>query len=147
MMSGQWTPRHRIFTVTNSDRGKSRDRKLIPITNNEYMPDDNLLIPEILKEVGYITCHAGKWHLTDDPLMRGFDVNIGGNHTGNPGSYYPTYKNVPLEAPTDNYYLTNLIMDKTLEFMKLVDDKPFLYYSPYAVHTPIHPVYELLKKL
>ncbi len=147
MMSGQWTPRHRIFTVANSDRGKSRDRKLIPTPNNEYMPDDNLLIPEILKEAGYITCHAGKWHLTDDPLQRGFDVNIGGNHSGNPGSYYPPYKNVPLEAPTDNYYLTNLIMDKTLEFMKLVDDKPFfLYYSPYAVHTPIHPVYELLKK-
>jgi arylsulfatase A-like enzyme len=147
MMSGQWTPRHRIFTVANSDRGKSKDRKLIPTLNNEYMPDDILLIPEVLKEAGYITCHAGKWHLTDNPLLRGFDVNIGGNHSGNPGSYYPPYKNVPLEAPTDNYYLTNLIMDKTLEFMKSIDDKPFfLNYSPYAVHTPIHPVRELLHK-
>lgn len=147
MMSGQWTPRHRIFTVANSDRGKSRDRKLIPTPNNEYMPDANLLIPEVLKEAGYITCHAGKWHLTDDPLQRGFDVNIGGNHSGNPGSYYPPYKNVPLEAPTENYYLTNLIMDKALEFMKSIEDKPFfLNYSPYAVHTPINPVYELLKK-
>lgn len=147
MMSGQWTPRHGIFTVANSDRGKSKDRKLIPTPNNEYMPDDILLIPEVLKEAGYITCHAGKWHLTDDPLQRGFNINIGGNHSGNPGSYYPPYKNVPLEAPTDNYYLTNLIMDKTLEFMKLVDDKPFfLYYSPYAVHTPIHPVLKLMVK-
>jgi len=147
MMSGQWTPRHRIFTVANSDRGKSKDRKLIPTLNNEYMPDHILLIPEVLKEAGYITCHAGKWHLTDNPLLRGFDVNIGGNHSGNPGSYYPPYKNVPLESPTDNYYLTNLIMDKTLEFMKSVDDKPFfLNYSPYAVHTPIHPVRELLHK-
>ena len=147
MMSGQWTPRHRIFTVANSDRGKSKDRKLIPTLNNEYMPDHILLIPEVLKEAGYITCHAGKWHLTDNPLLRGFDINIGGNHSGNPGSYYPPYKNVPLEAPTDNYYLTNLIMDKTLEVMKSIDDKPFfLNYSPYAVHTPIHPVRELLHK-
>lgn len=146
MMSGQWTPRHGIYTVTNSDRGKSEDRKLVPTPNNEYMPTDNILIPELLKNAGYATCHAGKWHLNDDPTLFGFDVNIGGSHAGNPGSYYPPYKNVPsLNAPTDNYYLTNLIMDKTLQFLNGVEDQPFfLYYSPYAVHTPIHPVDSLL---
>ncbi len=108
----------------------------------------NIIIPEVLQKAGYATCHAGKWHLTDDPALRGFDVNIGGSHAGNPGSYYPPYKNVPsLEAPTDEYYLTNLIMDKTLQFLDGVDGKPFfLYYSPYAVHTPIHPVKDLLPK-
>ncbi|WP_321996601.1 sulfatase [Draconibacterium orientale] len=148
LMSGQWTPRHEIYTVSNSDRGKSKDRKLIPVTNNEYMPDDNLLIPEILKQHGYTTCHAGKWHLTDDPLLRGFDVNIGGSHAGNPGSYYPPYKSVPsLTPPSDDYYLTNLIVDKTLDFLSSVQNGPFfLYYSPYAVHTPIQPVKELMEK-
>lgn len=147
MMSGQWTPRHGIYTVANSDRGKSKDRKLIPTVNNETMADDNLLIPEILKKAGYKTCHAGKWHLSDDPLLHGFDVNIGGSHAGNPGSYYPPYKNVALDPPSEDYYLTNLIMDMTLEFIKTVNDKPFfLYYSPYAVHTPINPVKELLAK-
>ncbi len=148
MLSGQWTPRHGIYTVTNSDRGKSKDRKIIPTPNNEYMPDDNLLIPEILKQNGYTTCHAGKWHLTDNPLLRGFDVNIGGSHAGNPGSYYPPYKSVQsLKAPTDDYYLTNLVMDKTLDFLNAVDEEPFfLYYSPYAVHTPIQPVKSLLPK-
>lgn len=112
------------------------------------MPDDNLLIPEILKQNGYTTCHAGKWHLTDNPLLRGFDVNIGGSHAGNPGSYYPPYKSVQsLKAPTDDYYLTNLVMDKTLDFLNAVDEEPFfLYYSPYAVHTPIQPVKSLLPK-
>ncbi len=147
MMSGQWPQRHGIYTVGNSDRGKSQDRKLIPTKNSVYMPDDNVLIPEILKKAGYTTCHAGKWHLTDDPLLRGFDVNIGGNHAGNPGSYYPPYKNVPLDAPSKDYYLTNLIMDKTIEFLKSTGDKPFfMYYSPYAVHTPIQPVKKLLPK-
>lgn len=148
LMSGQWTPRHEIYTVSNSDRGKSKDRKLIPTPNNEYMPDDNLLIPEILKQHGYITCHAGKWHLTDDPLLRGFDVNIGGSHAGNPGSYYPPYKSVPsLTPPSDDYYLTNLIADKTLGFLSSLQEEPFfLYYSPYAVHTPIQPVKSLLEK-
>lgn len=148
MMSGQWTPRHGIYTVASSERGKSSNRKLVPVINNEYMADTNILFPEMLKKTGYTTCHAGKWHLSDDPTSFGFDVNIGGSHAGNPGSYYPPYKNVPsLEPPTDDYYLTNLIMDKTLEFLKTVGDKPFfLYYSPYAVHTPINPVDSLLPK-
>ncbi len=148
LMTGEWTPRHGIYTVDNSDRGKSRDRKLIPIPNTVTLADDILTIPEVLKKNGYTTCHAGKWHLTDDPLKRGFDVNIGGSHAGNPGSYYPPYKNVSsLQAPSPGYYLTNLVMDKTLDFLKTVDNKPFfLYYAPYAVHTPIQPVKELLGK-
>ncbi len=148
MMSGQWTPRHGIYTVSTSERGNSSDRKLIPVVNNEYMPDTNVLLPEVLKKAGYQTCHAGKWHLSDNPTSFGFDINIGGNHAGHPGSYYPPYTNVPsLEPPTDDYYLTNLIMDKTLEFLKSTGSQPFfLYYSPYAVHTPINPVDSLLPK-
>ncbi|MFW6290280.1 MAG: sulfatase-like hydrolase/transferase [Mariniphaga sp.] len=34
LMSGQWTPRHGIYTVASSERGQSKDRKLIPVTNN-----------------------------------------------------------------------------------------------------------------
>jgi hypothetical protein len=53
----------------------------------------------------------------------------------------------PWKPPSEDYYLTNLIMDKTLEFLESVNERPFfLSYSPYAVHTPIHPVYELQPK-
>jgi len=147
MMSGQWTPRHGIYTVDSSERGKSRDRKLIPVENNTILADSCYTLAEALHDAGYITCHAGKWHLTEDPLTQGFDMNIGGCEAGNPGSYYPPYKRVPLEAPGDGYYLTNLIMDKVLEFLENVNNQPFfLYYSPYAVHTPIQPVKGLIEK-
>lgn len=147
MMSGQWTPRHGIYTVDNSDRGKARDRKLIPTTNLTTLADSISVIPEILQQAGYNTCHAGKWHLSNNPLLRGFDVNIGGCHAGSPGSYYPPYTKVPLDAPSDDYYLTNLIMDKVLGFIGSEREKPFfLYYAPYAVHTPINPVKSLLPK-
>ncbi len=148
LMSGQWTPRHGIYTVGTSERGKSRDRKLVPVVNNETMPDDNVLIPEVLQKAGYVTCQSGKWHLSEKPELRGFDFSIGGSHAGNPGSYYPPYKNVPsVKAPADDYYLTNLIMDRTLDFLDSVSNKPFfLYYAPYAVHTPIQPVKALLPK-
>ncbi len=147
MMSGQWTPRHGIYTVGSSERGRSRDRKLIPVENNIILADSCYTLAEVLHDAGYITCHAGKWHLNKDPRSQGFDINIGGCEAGNPGSYYPPYSNVPLEAPTDDYYLTNLIMDKVLEFVENTGDQPFfLYYSPYAVHTPIQPVKELIDK-
>ena len=148
MMSGQWTPRHGIYTVASSERGKGSDRKLIPTQNNEYIPADNLLFPKLLQQAGYATCHAGKWHLSDDPIPFGFDINIGGSHAGHPGSYYPPYKNVQsLIPPTEDYYLTNFITDKTLEFLQNTRDEPFfLYYATYAVHTPIQPIKKLLPK-
>ncbi len=148
MMTGQWTPRHGIYTVNNSDRGKSENRKLIPVRNKTTLPDSFRTISETLQNAGYFTIHAGKWHLSEDPLTQGFNINIGGCEAGNPGSYYPPYKRVPIESPDKNKYLTDLIMDMVIENIdSLKDDNPlFLYYSPYAVHTPIHPVKTLLPK-
>ena len=147
LMSGEWTPRHGIYTVGNSNRGKSIDRKLIPTPNKVTLAPNILIFPELLKQAGYITCQAGKWHLSDSPLQYGFDITIGGCHAGNPGSYYPPYKMVPIAEPAGGEYLTNLIMDKTLNFVKSVENKPFfLYYAPYAVHEPIQPIKSLLAK-
>ncbi len=146
MMSGMYTPRHGIFTVGNSDRGASRDRRLVPTVNTVTIHDTIITLTHVLKANGYRTCHAGKWHLSNDPLEYGFDVNIGGSHAGHPRSYYSPYKNVDLEAP-DGEYLTDLIMEKTLEFVEKESDQPFfLNYSPYAVHTPIHRIDSLMYK-
>lgn len=147
LMSGQWTTRHGIYTVGNSDRGKSTDRKLIPTKNIQTLDRRFKTLAQSLKESGYTTCAAGKWHLSEDPLPYGFDVNIGGSHAGGPGSYYPPYKNISLSGPNDKY-LTDLIMDKTVDFVnKVADDKPFfLYYATYAVHSPIQKVDSLMYK-
>jgi arylsulfatase A-like enzyme len=145
MLTGQWTPRHGIYTVDSSERGRREDRRLIPVENRTVLPENHLIIAQVLSDSGFATCHAGKWHISADPAGHGFDVNIGGSGSGNPGSYYPPYKNVPLEAPSDDYYLTDLIMDKAIEFLQDAGSRPFfLHYAPYAVHTPIHPVRNLL---
>lgn len=148
LMSGQWTPRHGIYTVGSSERGKAKDRKLIPTKNNEYMSPENLLLPQALQQAGYVTCHAGKWHLSDDPTTFGFQRNIGGSHAGNPGSYYPPYKNVrSIKEKSDDEYLTIRIMDEVLNFIDTLKNRPFfLYYAPYAVHTPIQPIKSLQHK-
>jgi len=145
LMTGQWPQRHGIYTVGNSDRGQSKFRKLIPTKNTTTLAGSFLTLPEALKDNGYETCHAGKWHLTANPLDSGFDVNIGGSHAGHPSSYYPPFKNIALEAE-EGKRLTNLIMDKTISFVKNTNKPFFINYSPYAVHTPIQPVKELLGK-
>lgn len=146
LMSGQWAPRHGIYTVGTSERGNSSDRKLIPTKNSTVLPDQMITIAETLQDAGYRTCQAGKWHLGEDPRDQGFDLSIGGTRFGHPTSYYPPYGNVPLDAPKGEY-LTDLVMDRAIEFVEEAATGPFfLYYSPYAVHTPIHPVDSLFMR-
>jgi len=145
LMTGQWPQRHGIYTVGSSERGKSEHRKLIPIKNTETLSSEHTIITQSLKANGYLTCHAGKWHLSDSPLDFGFDKNIGGNHSGHPKSYYPPYKN-PQLPDGDSLYLTDFIMEKTIEWVGSVEKPFFLYYSSYAVHTPIQAVEQLLEK-
>lgn len=145
MMTSKWSPRHGVYTVSPSARGRSKHRKLIPTKNTKTLSKDFRILPQILKENGYTNCHAGKWHLSDDPTQYGFDINIGGNHFGHPKSYYSPYKNVDLTAP-DGKYLTDLIMENAIDFVKQVEGAFFLYYSPYAVHTPIQGIDSLSHK-
>lgn len=145
LMTGQWTPRHGIYTVNSSERGDIKTRKIIPVENVTTLAEEHEVIPEILRKNGYRTCHAGKWHLSENPLTFGFDVNIGGGHNGHTSSYYFPYGDVNIEGG-ENEYLTDYLMRKTLNFVDTVQGPFFLNYASYAVHTPINPVKNLLEK-
>jgi arylsulfatase A-like enzyme len=145
LMTGQWTPRHGIYTVSPSTRGKSKDRKLIPIKNTHTLSKKHTILPQVLHDNGYATCQAGKWHLSNNPLEYGFDVNIGGGHNGLPKSYKPPYKNVKIKGGSDKY-LTDAIMEKAIQFIDTVQKPFYLNYSPYAVHVPIMPVDSIVPK-
>ena len=147
LMSGQWGPRHGIYTVDKSDRGKSKNRKIIPIKNNVTLPDETITIAEAFQQNNYKTCHAGKWHLGEDPKSQGFDVNIAGSHAGNPGTYYPPFHKKIKFEDRDGRILTDQIMDLAIDFLNDTKDQSFfLYYSPYTVHTPIQAIDRLLPK-
>ncbi|MGW9684891.1 sulfatase [Flagellimonas sp. 2504JD1-5] len=145
LMTGKWTQRHGILTVGSSERGKSADRKMIPIVNKTDIDEKFLLIPELLKENGYHTIHAGKWHLSDNPLQNGFAVNIAGSHAGHPSGYNAPFKNIALKAEKGER-LTGLIMDELIQTLEKNKEPFFVNYAPYAVHTPIQPVTSLLGK-
>lgn len=146
-MSGQYTPRHGIYTVGNSDRGDARTRKLIPTTNRTILPDEIVTIAEVLQANGYTTCHVGKWHLGQDPRTQGFDVNIGGNTAGNPRSYFSPYRNKNLEDGPEGEYLTDRLTTEAIAFLEAIKDGPFfLSMAFYAVHTPLQPKKERVGK-
>jgi len=139
-LTGQWTPRHGVYTVNNSDRGRAKDRKLVPTKNTLYIQDDNLTIAGALKAAGYTTCHIGKWHVTKNPTNNGFDINIGGNQKGGPytGGYHSPYQYPNLEQKEEGEYLTDRLTDEAIGFISRKTDQPFfLHLAYYTVHSPL----------
>lgn len=145
LLTGQYTPRHGIYTVGSSERGKSRLRKLIPTPNTTTLAAGAVTIAEALKPAGYTCASMGKWHMGDDPdhgpTGQGFDVNVAGNHCGHPpAGYYAPYELPTLSDAPKGEYLTNRIADEALAFIEAQRAAPFfLYLTHYAVHTPIQP--------
>ncbi len=147
-LTGQYSPRHRVFTVASSERGKSEDRKLIPIKNTLFIENENLTIAQSLKDAGYKTCAIGKWHISKDPLQNGFEMNIAGGRQGSPyEGYHSPYKYPNCEKEEAGEYLTDRLTDESLKFIKKNKGAPFfLYLSYYAVHTPLQAKPDLKEK-
>lgn len=149
LMSGMNTPRHGIYTVSPSDRGNDKTRKLIPTPNTEDLRDDIVTMAEMFKKAGYTTGTFGKWHLGEDPLMQGFDVNVGGSRRGNPGKdgYFAPYNLDHIEQGPKGEYLTERLTNEAIKFMNNNKDVPFFLYLPYyTVHTPLQGKEELIEK-
>jgi arylsulfatase A-like enzyme len=132
-----------------------------PTPYRHYLPLEEVTIAEALKEAGYSTGFVGKWHLStreEDrkkyyPDRQGFDVNIGGDWSGAPPTYFYPYekRNRKLESMPSGgekgEYLTDRLTDESLKFIEANRDQPFLLYlSHYAVHTPVESKPTLTEK-
>ncbi len=119
------------------------------------LPMEEMTIAERFKAAGYATGHIGKWHLGGEgfgPEKQGFDVNIAGDHTGTPRSYFAPFRNklgaMPgLEKAKEGEYLTDRLADEAVRFIDANKAKPFFLYLPhYGVHTPMRGKPDLVKK-
>ena len=120
----------------------SRNTKLLPARYEMEMDLKEVTIAEALKEGGYKTFFAGKWHLGYEgygPQEQGYDINKGGNLTGTPmGGYFPPYKNPELEDGPIGEELPVRLGRETAKFIAENKDGPFFaMLSFYSVHGPI----------
>jgi arylsulfatase A-like enzyme len=120
-----------------------------------YMDTSEVTIAEALKEAGYATFFAGKWHLGPNetywPQIQGFDINKGGHSAGGPYSgntYYAPYNNPQLQPDgPEGEYLTDRLALETAMFIEDNKDGPFFaYLSFYTLHNPIVPRTDLHEK-
>lgn len=138
LMSGQYNPRHGVYTVSPSARGNAKTRKLIPEPNTDILRDDIVTMAEMFKSAGYTTGSFGKWHLGNDAKTQGFDKNVAGHLKGHPKSYFSPYDIPFLENGPDGEYLPNRITSEVINWISEVKDGPFFAYVPYyTVHTPL----------
>jgi arylsulfatase A-like enzyme len=127
LISGQYTPRHGVYAVGDTERGPKPLMRMIPVPNKSGLPPKQFSIAKGLKAAGYTTGIFGKWHLAGKdgarPSQQGFDVVLEKNTPGTGA--------VP--DPKAAYALTKA----ACEFIETNKDRPFFVYLPHhAIHTP-----------
>jgi arylsulfatase A-like enzyme len=171
MITGMSTARHKVTNWTQIMRDKdadSPDNIFAPVDWNingfSPVPDVPKTIhatplPELLRNTGYFTIHAGKAHWGAmgtpgaNPTNLGFMVNIGGHAAGHPQSYLGTenygnklgkitYHAVPdLEEyyGSETFLSDALTKDALKALAQPVNEKRpfFLHMSHYALHVPL----------
>ncbi|MGI6256082.1 MAG: sulfatase [Acutalibacter sp.] len=117
--------------------------KLMEVPYVDHLPLEEYTLPKALRDNGYHTWNVGKWHLGEReyyPEHQGFEVNLGGCSWGHPvqGYFAPWgIETLPSDVP-EGTYLTDYLTDRAVELIENNDGAPFfLYWSHYAVHTPI----------
>lgn len=147
LMLGQFTATHGITdwigaAVGESWRAKNRHDAQLPADYVHQLPAADTTIAEAFAAVGYRTFFAGKWHLGGEdsrPTDHGFEVNIGGNHSGSPrGGFFSPYNNPQLPDGPVGENLSLRLARETARFVTKDSEQPFFAtLSFYAVHGPV----------
>jgi arylsulfatase A-like enzyme len=131
-------------TGANQPDKWSRNTRLLPAANRLRLNLEEVTLAETLKQNGYATFFAGKWHLGPEghyPENQGFDINKGGCEWGAPSGgnrYFSPYGNPRLEDGPAGEHLPERLGRETANFIDAHKNKPFLaYLSFYSVHTPL----------
>ncbi|WP_321779065.1 arylsulfatase [Sulfurimonas sp.] len=127
-----------------------------------YLNDSVVSIASLLKQAGYHTYMAGKWHLgeepSQDPSKRGFQrvytmLQGGTSHFDDEwmmyANYTPTYREDGIRTHVpQGFYSTEFYTKQIIKYMdEQKDDKPFFAYLSFtAPHDPLHVPDEWLDK-
>lgn len=111
------------------------------VTNGfETMDPNATTMAEILKTVGYRTSIYGKWHLGEYypsiPQAQGFDDFLG-FRTGHTNQYFDPVLEHNGKDEQQEGFITDILTDHALEFMRSDRDPFFCYLAYNAPHTPL----------
>ncbi|MFZ5972152.1 MAG: arylsulfatase [Bacteroidota bacterium] len=123
-----------------------------------WLSQNSVTLAEVLKESGYNTYMAGKWHVGEDsldwPVQRGFDKFFG--LISGACSYFEILPNRKIVTQNslctslpEGYYMTHAVTDSAASFVEesLQSEKPFFLYLAYtAPHWPLHAVKDKIEK-
>ncbi len=152
LLNGQFTARHGLTQYDGAKSGQlwkalNRHTKLLPPEFNHHLDQADIVLPEVLKDNGYVTFFAGKWHLGSEknqslPTNHGFDINQGGYERGGPysGGYFSPFNNPYMQDDEgeQGMSMSMKLAKETSKFIHAQKDSTFLaYLSFYAVHSPI----------
>lgn len=145
MMTGKWPAQLR---VTDWIAGHNRPFAKLKIPDwRKELDLGETTIAEALHERGYVSAHFGKWHLEHTAKEHGFDVTVGDNHGGSPKGYLPPYNNPNLPDGPPGEELTARLTSEATQFIEANKAKPFfVYFAPYAVHTPLGGKPDVIEK-
>ncbi|MGJ8634385.1 MAG: sulfatase [Luteolibacter sp.] len=154
LMTGKYPTRVGATNFFPKNMRRLRSGKFNPAPLISEMPKDEITVANALKDEGYATFFAGKWHMghkeSGYPQHRGFDVNIGGHSAGGPytgNKYFAPFKNPEMEESPKGDHLPARLARETVRFIEEKKDQPFLtYLSFYSVHTPLIGRPDLVKK-
>lgn len=147
ILTGKYPPKHGITTWIGDNAGESwrdyrRNDSHLPPEYDRNLRASELTLAEVLRDAGYQTFFAGKWHLGSKgswPTDHGFMINKGGWDVGGPkGGFFSPWNNPNLPSGPPGESLPMRLGEETAAFIEANKDKPFLaYLSFYAVHSPI----------
>ncbi|MEM1442150.1 MAG: sulfatase [Verrucomicrobiota bacterium] len=149
LLSGQYTPRHQVYNVGTGPRGNAKHRRLNHIPGVDTLDPSIKTWAQSIQSTGYKTATMGKWHLSNDPIPYGFDLNVAGTHSGSPPKgYYPPHPKIPgLGEYGDDEYLTETLTDRARKFVRENAENPWmLYLTLFSVHTPLDANKRYLEK-
>lgn len=145
LMSGQYTPRHGVYTVIDPrhDPGQAQHR-ILATPSEESLSGDTVTIAEVLKARGYATACFGMWNLgrgrsgPTTALGQGFDTY---KKPQDLGFAQHTY------LDGEGRYLTDVLFDEGMRFVDQHAHQPFFLYLPtHAIHAPFEPKPDLVEK-
>ena len=147
LLTGQWPQRTGITEYIGAPLTPEqwkRNTKLLPAPFADRLALDSPTLAKSLKQAGYATFFAGKWHLGPEgywPENQGFDINMGGVDRGGPyggKKYFSPYDNPRLPDGPEGEHLPDRLASEAAKFIETNKDKPFFaYFSFYSVHTPL----------